>query len=241
MRKVLITSNVLLMGIIFFMSCNKSDVSSGNDSESTSKNVVTGKTTARSCPDCFNYTGVNFQGVNAATAAMMSHNYKTLNQPLLEIAEGVDDANSIWFSLQSLKTFIWQIEEAACKNGCPNAMKLGLRVYYGRYPENMGGNLSELDPNFAQHHTLFLVPTFQDELNPQVHWDFDPWHWGRPGCKPITMKEWFSTSDKPFDENNSLIFSIGEDQYFMNTNGTLSSAMNHGDLIPPYPSIGPAY
>ena len=239
MRKLLITTNMMFIGIIVFMSCNKSNLTTPNENETGGK--VQLSKTSRDCPDCYNYTPIGFEGVNAATASMMSQNYKQLSQPLLAIDENNPDANCIWFSLESLKNFIWKIEDAVCKKGCTRSVKLGIRAYYGKYPTQMGGDLSDIDPAFAQRHTLFLVPTFQDSNDEQIHWDFDPWHWGDNGCKPKPMSEWFSISPKPFGDDNSLIFSIGEDQYFANGDGTLTNAMNHGDLIPPYPPIGTAY
>ncbi len=243
MRKISFVANVFFVAIIVFMSCNKTDIVPATESKNLNleKTGSSMQTKREPCPGCYDYTATGFQGIRAETAKMMSTNYKLINQPLLAIDGNIPDATSIWFSLESLKNYIWKIEQAACKAGCDNALRLGMRVYYGRYPESMTNELANLDPAFAQHHTLFMIPTFQDTNNSTVHWDFDPWHWGSDPCKPTTMTQWFAISPRPFGEQNSLIFSIDEDQYFMNNNGTLSSALNHGDLIPPYPSIGSAY
>ena len=251
MKKILITTNAVFIGIIIFLGCNKTDLTAAGDKAGISSNksaVSTQIDTKTPCPGCYEYTDVGFKGVSTQTAFTMSNNYKTINQPLLQIDEAIDDANSIWFSLESLKNFIWKIEEAACKNNCRNTLGLGLRLYYARYPVSLDGydgDFDELSTDFVQHHTLFIVPTFQDAGNSQVHWDFDPWHWGDNPCKPISMAQWFNSGPvpghKPFGDDKSLIFSINEDQYFRGPNGTLSSVMNHGDLIPPYPSTGTGY
>lgn len=242
MKKISLTANALFLVIIIFMSCNKTDLSpSGNVTEKSSVKNVSNPARTNECPGCTDYGQVPLTGINTETALMMSDNYKLLNQPLLEINGNITDANSIWFSLETLKNFIWKIEKAVCLQNCPNGINLGVRIYYGRYPEDMTGELASLDPDFAQHHTVFMVPTFQDADNSQIHWDFDPWHWGSNRCKPTTMTEWFAISPKPFGVDNSLMYSIDEEQYFMTNNGTLSSALNHGDLIPPYPVVGAAY
>ncbi|HAN65088.1 MAG TPA: hypothetical protein DCQ34_01800 [Chitinophagaceae bacterium] len=242
MKKLLIFSNILTLAVMMFMSCQKSNV--GESYSPGSQSAKTGgsyATVNRDCPDCYDHTNTPFEGVNAGTAWQISNNYKLYNLPQLEIDGVGQDANSIWFSLESLKNFIWQLEEEVCKRRCDKGMSLGVRVYYARYPEVLTNDLADLDPAFAQRHTLFMVPTFQDEANSQVHWDFDPWHWGTDPCTPKPMSDWFRLGNKPFGDENSLIFSIDESQYFMTGGGVLSAAMNHGDLVPPYPSQGTGY
>jgi hypothetical protein len=231
MRTLFFTLNLLLAGIIIFVSCQKTDA---------------GVTTARPCPDCTDHTRSRFTGIGTETAIQLSEDYKNMNQPRLLIDETHTDANSIWFSAETMKNFLWKIEQEACRRGCGESLKLGLRLYYGRYPTIQGMNdnddLEALPDNYQQHHTLFIVPTFQDALNPQTHHDFDPWHWGKPGCTPKSMEEWFSTGNpKPFGAEKSLIFSMGETQYFKSANGGLTAGMNHGGLIPPLTDEGTGY
>ena len=245
MKKLLIISNLITFALLAFMSCEKTTPSETRANPvplSSAKGSSSSATAPVECNPCFDYTTIPFSGLNAGTAYTVSYNYKTINQPLLYIDGVGDDANSIWFSLESLKNFIWKVETSVCEKKCPKPLQLGIRLYYGRYPEQLTNDLAELNPEFAQRHTVFMVPTFQDESNEQVHWDFDPWHWGNDRCRPKSMSDWFTAfGNKPFGADNSLIFSIGEDQYFNEGNGTLSSAMNHGDLIPPYPLQGSAY
>jgi hypothetical protein len=248
MKKILLLGNILFSGLLIFVSCNKTNISTADDIAS-GKSGTAGKTGSAAtaklpCPDCFDHTLTRFNGVNAETALMMSNNYKQIDQPLLQIpdgGDGIEDANSIWFSLESLKNFIWKIEQASCGRNCANNLKLGIRIYYGRYPTTMQPLFPSLGEDFAQHHTLFMVPTFQDFSNPQVHWDFDPWHWGNNNCRPTTMSEYFAHGHRPFGSEKSLIFSIDENQYFRAADGTLSSALNHGGLIPPFNATGTGY
>lgn len=232
MKTLFFTMNLLLAGIIIFVSCQKND----------SLNKI-----AKPCPECTDHTQTPFNGISTSTAAMMSASYKILNQPKLIIDEVIPDANSIWFSAESLKNFIWKVEQEVCRKGCAEKLKLGMRIYYARYPNPAGmssnNDLNTLDPDFQQHHTLFIVPTYQDVNDPKVHHDFDPWHWGENGCAPKTMAQWFAgpTGTRPFGLEKSLIFSINEPQYFKSAGGGLTPAMNHGGLIPPFTDDGTGY
>lgn len=246
MKKNYLLAGYFLLAVASAISCNKTDMSptptsAGTTAVKTKPGTILAKGKGP-CPDCYDHTATGFQGINTETALMMSNNYKNINQPLLEISPGNPDANSIWFSLETLKNFIWKIEEASCDMNCPTNLNLGIRIYYARYPVDVTSynDLSDLVPEFSEHHTLFMVPTYQDPGNSQVHWDFDPWHWGNE-CYPKSMRSWFSTSFRPFGAEKSLIFSVGENQYFRNADGTLSSALNHGGLIPPYPIDGTGY
>ena len=88
MKTLLIATNILFLSIIIYQSC------------APTKAVVN----AATCPPCKSYAGVPFPGLTTTTARMISVNYKTINQPLLALNHGtVPDANSIWFSLESLK------------------------------------------------------------------------------------------------------------------------------------------
>jgi hypothetical protein len=223
---------MMFAGIIIFMSCNKTEPSATT-------------ATTKPCPDCYDHARTPFKGINTETALKMSEDYKTINQPLLVIDETITDANSIWFSAESLKNFLWKIDQEACRRGCGESLKLGLRLYYGRYPNAadmaLNNDLGNLPSIFQQHHSLFIVPTFQDALNPQIHRDFDPWHWGTNNCTPKPMADWFASGNrKPFGNEKSLIFSIGENQ-IMKSGGGLTSVMNHGGLIPPYTDEGTGY
>lgn len=238
MKKLLIASNILFLGIILYQAC------------SPARSIVT----AATCPPCKSYAGVPFSGLTTSTALMISSNYKTMNQPLLALQHGtVQDANSIWFSLETLKNFIWNIEDAACQNGCnTNSLNLGIRIYYARYPDDDSMNsIPDLQPlphntqtnavpdSYAGHHTIFMVPTFQDATDLRIQWDFDPWHWNKSpgGCVPTSMTQWLVDTIAPFGSSRSLIFS----QTANYPPNPQNSTGNHGDMIPPGRPIGPGY
>ena len=113
MKKISVTVNALFLCIIIFLSCNKSNLVSPNDSGLESPGKAGVKTSAdagyisgkQDCPHCVDHTQTPFNGLSATTAFHLSQNYKTLSQPLLAIDANTPDANSIWFSLESLKNF----------------------------------------------------------------------------------------------------------------------------------------
>lgn len=216
---------LLCLGItLILQACTKSSTLYGNAAVSLP------------CPSCTNYTGQQFGGINLSTARMLARDYRQINIPLLEAGEGgLQDATSVWLSLETLKSYISKIESAACVKGCGDKMNLGVRIYYGRYPEISGWNndLEEVPDNYAEHHTIFMVPTYQDALNGSVQWDFDPWHWGNNSCTPTSLAEWFRLGDKPFGAEKSLVLSPSERQVFKAAGNSWVPAQNHGSLIPP--------
>lgn len=245
MKTLLITTNILFLSIIIYQSC------------APTRAVLT----AATCPPCKSYAGVTFPGLTTSTALRISSNYKTMNQPLLALQHGsVPDANSIWFSLETLKNFIWNIENAACQKGCynnTNNLNLGVRIYYARYPDDngMAGNpdlqilphnssSNSVTNSFADHHTIFMVPTFQDANNATIQWDFDPWHWSSSttatnGCiAPTSMTQWLVDTTAPFGNSRSLILAQTA-TYQPNT--SQNATYNHGDMIPPGTPPGPGY
>jgi hypothetical protein len=228
MKNVLFVTNVVFLGIILFMSCNKAD-------------LATAPAVIQPCNPCTDHTKTGFTGITANRAKSMFNDYRTMNQPLLQIAEGNDDANRIWFSLENLKNFIWKVEQEVCKHPCARPLKLGIRIYYGRYPADMNvPGLTDLPDEYAQHHTLFMVPTYQDAVNDNIQWDFDPLHWGNSTCMPTPLVDLFkniSPAGIPFGNQESMFFSIAEKQYCKNADGSISQwgIMNHGNMNPPPP------
>jgi hypothetical protein len=196
---------------------------------------------APTCTSRWDYTNYAFTGIAAGVAKTMSGNYQGINQPKLLIDGSIADAKTMWLSLETMKAFIWKIENAVCKKGCTNNLNLGVRIYFGRYPtaEGMAAtpDLSGLPLSYQQHHTAFLVPTYQDPINANRQWDFDPWHWGTTTCAPTSFRTWFNTGGRdPFGTEKSLILTLSEQQFFPSFN--TNTILNHGGLIPPDPEEG---
>ena len=141
----------------------------------------------------------------------MTENYNTA---LLK--SNSEDSRCIWFDITRLKEFIAIIENTTCGKKCDkNPVNYGIRMYYGRYPnpqDKAFPQLNMLPQEYENHHTVFMVPTFDDGNG--NHIDFDP----RDGfsvekCLPTMMDG---------SHINAFGISVNDNQ-----------ALNHGDLIPP--------
>lgn len=208
MKRILIVTNlILLVSIIYFNGCKQ-------DEE---------KMPALPCPECKNYSDSGFNGLSVNAAAQLSGLYAANHYPNYTINGALTDSKSIWFSLDSIKKFIFKIEEAMCKCGVNH--DLGVRIYFGEYPDasSMANNaeFNTLDPVMAQRHTLFMVPTYNYA---GADYDFDPWHLGKGGCeKPTTICEWVNADDSTFLSGNMLALSPDQSR----------GIKNHGNMCPP--------
>ena len=175
-----------------------------------------------SCTSYANYPPFNYLDVDMLHA--MANKYKTtitsnVNGKIMVsqfLQNKVEDSKSIWFSLDSIKRFIWEIETNMCKNQCitqVNKHELGIRLYYARYPlaykrVSPFKQLLSLNPSYQNLHTIFMVPTYNEN---GVDWDFDPRLRTAKNCRPSIE-----------NGTQALIFAP------LNT-----SAQNHGSLCPP--------
>lgn len=146
----------------------------------------------------------------------------------------LDDARTIWFDLETVKQFVYHIENSAKndKNNPTNIKDLGIRIYYANYPDKQSWNSkykNELgnfatDPlrkDYAGLHTLIFIPTRRDADG--VDLDFDP----SDNTTYINGIENTSSSQMtaaigPMPSNNS------------STSNNNVGAQNHGGLFPPH-------
>jgi hypothetical protein len=142
-----------------------------------------------------------------------------------------NDAQSIWFHLDSIKKFIYHIEKGF-ETQKPGAKgDLGLRIYYAAYPkETLWGtkgyeDIADLanDPTTAQYgkkHTLVMIPTLEIH---GVNSDFNP-------IDPATYTG-FNSPTNPFSNPNYVPMAMSSSVM----------AKNHGSLCPPALSTGNAF
>lgn len=237
MKTTLFVTNLLLLGIIVYL------IWFGKEKPPA--------VPEKSCRDliCKDYSAIPIDGISALLAKSLSENYvndnakKLISKPgSFRTAMVMEDATSVWFSIETLKKFLWKIEQAACEHPCEPRPVLGVRIYYAKYPDSTGmrseEELKPVKPEYAEHHTIFMVPTFQQG---NQHVDFDPWFWGKEKCKPITFKERFDARSKDLFltlHNKSLILSpAGFNWKDTDGDGVAdlmdASLQNHGDLAPP--------
>jgi hypothetical protein len=139
-------------------------------------------------PHCKDYTDVEMKGIIDANVAFdIANSYKTDKSKSTIEGTGQQDANSIWFSLETLKQYIWKMETELAKNKCNiDSLNLGIRIYYGKYPDVETMRKLGFKPEYALHHTAFIVGTYKGKKN---HIDFDPWNIGKDACRPTPLRE----------------------------------------------------
>ncbi len=164
--------------------------------------------------------------INAEFALAMTKNYQADNGKAIIESTNTEDALSVWFSLQTLKHYIWKMEDALKKQGCDlEKMNLGLHIYYAKYPDSLAMLERNLPVEYALRHTSFLTATYKDGKN---NVDFDPWHIGDDKCKPTPLSE-------------LLKLSKASQQKMMKENGDDKedpTVLNQGTLAPPPPGGG---
>ena len=193
------------------------------------------------CNPCKNYsTAPPLQNLDVSLLQDMTQKYKTDMDKNFNKNHSKSDAQAIWFSLESLKQFIWQIETTVCKNKCGDEAKnidLGLRIYYARYPTT--GNtatfrqLKGVDSTYVDMHTLFMIPTYDNMVDTVVHHiDFDPSKFDAAKCRYITLDNAVGT----------IMAYGGFPNQPARASGTSSTtAKNHGSLCPPLCGTGDAF
>ncbi len=157
-----------------------------------------------------------YELVDGVLLKLMANNYQRTRQMIPN--RNYLDAASVWFGLDDLKKFIWQIENSVCKNNCPDSFNLGVRIYYAKYPTINSANLitypdlKNVPDSFGDMHTVFMVPTFDKPTAPGVHNDFylDKSFNNGKGCMPTLIPS----------DGTGLV-------------AVLMAGKNHGTLCPP--------
>ena len=188
------------------------------------------------CNLCKDYNGMPFNDLDVDMLKDMTAKYDTTTSlydraSKRKIVRGsggglVEDSRSIWFSLDSLKKFIWEVETSVCANSCKNEkqnlnLNLGIRLYYARYPirsqvASYPLQLTGISSVYENLHTIFMVPTYE---NNNANTDFDPRNFDQNTCTYKTIEK----GQKALVFAPIPIAAPGQ--------GTL--AKNHGGLCPP--------
>jgi hypothetical protein len=268
MKKLFIITNLCWISIIGAYSCK--EIEKITDSALPSRATL-------ACPGCTDYNANdslsgsnnvrvygNTAGLTVATVKKMANNYITNCQQLLSAANvggGNLDARSAWFSIGTLKEFIFNIEKSACANSC-TGLDLGVRIYFAQYPDftdasftNPGNGdpalikrdllpVATQSPNYSKKHTLFIVPTYTKTLSggTTVHVDFDPWHIGSDCSNPLAIDTLPANTrlltlspDQPQYGTTNSAKRAGPIKGKGFTNNYTNSILlqNHGNLYPP--------
>lgn len=234
MKKASFLLNLLLIGFITFQSFRSAKTTSG---------------TQESCTQvCMDYSAGNIPfKMNSNVLQMMYANYKYGQTPPGSLQQPGADAQTAWFSLGTLKRFLWQIETEVCKRAgkCKAIDSLGVRFYYARYPENKpvpgtGGvnlwsqytDLTSVPKRYEKQHTFFMVPTF--DIN-GIHTDFDPYNTTYVKCRPTVTLEKLLKTVKTTKESITIFNMEGSMSISALAPDPDPAAKNHSELCPPYP------
>lgn len=181
--------------------------------------------------DCFSCGDTSgrkpFDYLEVATLKDMASAYQGIVRRRVTQSSGntVEDASSIWFSLDALKSFIWEIQKDTCgKKDCEGKpLELGVRIYYARYPQfnlqNTAGGLrypdiQAVNKDYENLHTVFMIPTY-DSSGYQK--DFDPRYYDeKNNCPKTIVADTWPASQR--------ILALTPNNY---------TAQNHGGLCPP--------
>lgn len=191
---------------------------------------------------CINYTDEEESTLSVGLIYNMTNHYRENKRKNWYSRDGkkdtIYDAHSIWFDLETLKKFIYNIELSAEKkdsNYSSVENRLGIRIYYADYPERNTWNQEysrdlssfighpEADRVYENMHTLIMVPT-KSKGNLNIDFDLDnPQISGRD-----ILIRWHNQPDYRIQ---SLTFSNNFIRDFEESESW--DAQNHGSMIPP--------
>jgi hypothetical protein len=170
MKKILITLNVLFLGIILFQACNPKSKEKSSVTTTSAESATTDSCGRTVCKD---YSGIPLEGVvDGATLKGLSIAYSTdpgkanITDALMPDGSPTKDALSVYFRLDQIKNFIWQMEQVACIAGCDSTRDLAIRIYLIKYPDDLGSGhvaecLKSLPADCSSKHSLALVPAYK--------------------------------------------------------------------------------
>lgn len=171
---------------------------------------------------CSNYASQPMSELEVGLVHKMIKGYE--RQQLTAIKASMkDDAESVWFDLETIKEYIYHLEMNA-KNNNVSTNDLGLRFYYASYPDtswNKYSDLSGLPITYKKRHTIIAVSTIR---RGGLDFDFDP-------TNPLTYDAKLDTFDQYSDPTTKFPV-IGASSGGRSVNPRVG-VQNHGSLIPP--------
>lgn len=162
--------------------------------------------------------------MDPAIIQQMVDNYRNNHLDAINSAMEIRDAQSVSFGLKTLKKFIGDIEFYA-KKVDPRITDgaLGLRFYYAAYPKEneWSGFGNEIRKDYAQKHTLIMIPTLKKKASNGSYLDYD---FNPLDRSTFPMKE--RSKEQPV-----TLMAMSSDTSDSQTREVM--AQNHGQLIPP--------
>lgn len=99
--------------------------------------------------------------ISKTQAALLAYTYQSQlrEDPTSDKDKG--DSRSSWFSVAEIEAFICKARRQQQVNQTPGP--LGIRIYYGRYPDQSLSHF-DFDPDYRGKHCLFFVPTVDVQI-----------------------------------------------------------------------------
>ena len=194
----------------------------------------TGSVTTDNNSICSNYSNLEISKLPFELVDDMTEGYRLRQKAAIDATHSMDDTKAIWLDLETVKQFIYQIENKA-KNDRANPTasdKLGLRIYYANYPDKSDWSKTGYDnaispflndairKNYEYMHTIVMIPTIRRN---GVEMDFDP-------TNPTTYETGIV--------NTGNITGLSPTGNRSNNQSNSVGAQNHGQMYPPYPEAG---
>jgi len=125
---------------------------------------------------CSNYSTVPMSELKVAMVHKMARGYKQYQGTAIQEKFGMRDAESIWFDLETLKTFLYHLEwNTKRTDSAINSEDLGVRIYYASYPDKSTrqyySDLDDLRSDYEGRHTVMMIPTLRKGT---LDFDFNP-------------------------------------------------------------------
>ncbi|HEV7779937.1 MAG TPA: hypothetical protein VGO58_01660 [Chitinophagaceae bacterium] len=172
MKKILLATNILLLGIIVFQACSTSSTSnpgrscsSCGDPNARLEGVISGDLldtlSGAYLADVYKSFVSDVENVHIDP----NHDHST-ERVIPDYRTGRDsDALSMFFDLGKIKTFISKVENSVCTSGCDTSIKLGIRFYYIKYRFDLDkdNELAGLPRNYNNKHALAMVPVYKSK------------------------------------------------------------------------------
>jgi hypothetical protein len=194
MKKILMSLNILLIGIIVFQACNSNKQDKTVDVTVNPKNECLNRFCKTASFDTLHGT------LEAGIIKQLSESYLS-DKGKGNINGNIKspDALSVVFNIEKIKTIIHEMQEQACLKGCvDNLTKLGIRFYFVKYPGDLGSRndgLRGLPAENNNKHSLVMVPVYKSKVNGTWGdwYDYNLWTVSGSNCfDPI----WLGQPDK---------------------------------------------
>lgn len=214
MKKLLLSSNLLLLSIILFLAFQKKNAPAAEQPP------------YQTCIDCgeTDFTGVAGGDLLDAISRYGTTHSSIINRQPYPARHGIKDGRACWFPIDTLKKFICLVEKYS-KNLNLNSSDLGIRFYYGVY----GDSASHIwDKAYASQHTLFMVPTYNDKST-SYDIDFDP----RFSCTEKINAHVGLTDAFPIKDMAQVITQGKKVRRLLIIASTSVSGQNQGHMCPP--------